>query len=298
MWSVFGGKNLDANLQDLSDRLRREAYRAKPVERVFIPKPDGRQRPIGVTALEDKVVQRAVVEVVGAIYETEFKGFSYGFRPGRSAHDALDALAVGIKWKKVNWVLDADIRGFFDTIDHEWLVKFIEHRIADRRVIRHIRKWLKAGAMEQGKHLPTDEGIPQGASLSPLLANIYLHYAFDLWAEQWRRKWAHGSVIVVRYADDFVLGFQYRPDAEKFLDELSKRLGKFTLELNDEKARLIEFGRLAVKNRMRRGEGKPESFDFLGFTHICGQSAKGTFVLLRHTMRKRLGRSSKKLSTS
>ena len=296
-WQQYG-KNLDANLQDLSDRLRRGAYRAKPVERVFIPKPDGRQRPIGVTALEDKVVQRAVVEVVGAIYETEFKGFSYGFRPGRSAHDALDALAVGIKWKKVNWVLDADIRGFFDTIDHERLVKFIEHRIADRRVIRHIRKWLKAGAMEQGKHLPTDEGIPQGASLSPLLANIYLHYAFDLWAEQWRHKWAHGSVIVVRYADDFVLGFQYRPDAEKFLDELSKRLGKFTLELNDEKASLIEFGRLAVKNRMRRGEGKPESFDFLGFTHICGQSAKGTFVLLRHTMRKRLGRSSKKLSTS
>jgi group II intron reverse transcriptase/maturase len=238
--------------------------------------------------LEDKIAQRATVKVLEAIYENDFKGFSYGFRPGRSAHDALDALAVGIRHKKVNWVLDADIRGFFDAIDHEWLVKFIAHRIADRRVIRHIVKWLKAGVMEEGKRLATTEGTPQGGSVSPLLANIYLHYALDLWMDQWRRRRARGDVIFVRYADDFVLGFQYRSDAEKFVGELRERLRRFNLELHDDKTRLIEFGRFAAQNRKQRGQGKPATFNFLGFTHICGKTQKGRFVVWRLTMRKRL----------
>jgi len=282
------GENLEENLGELSRRLQRGAYRAKPVKRGYLPKPDGRQRPIGVLVLEDKIAQRATVKVLEAIYEKEFKGFSYGFRPGRSAHDALDALAVGIRSKKVNWVLDADIRGFFDAIDHEWLVKFIAHRIADRRVIRHIVKWLKAGVMEEGKRLATTEGTPQGGSVSPLLANIYLHYALDLWMGQWRRRRARGDVIFVRYADDFVLGFQYRSDAEKFAGELRERLRRFNLELHDDKTRLIEFGRFAAQDRKRRGLGKPAIFNFLGFTHICGKTQKGKFVVWRLTMRKRL----------
>jgi group II intron reverse transcriptase/maturase len=241
-----------------------------------------------VTALEDKIAQRSAVEVLGAIYETDFKGFSYGFRPGRSAHDALDALAVGIRYRKVNWVLDADIRGFFDTIDHEWLTRFIEHRIADRRVVRHIRKWLKAGVLEEGKHFSTEEGTPQGGSVSPSLGNIYLHYVLDLWADQWRHKQANGDVIIVRYADDCVFGFQHRSEAEKFLRELRKRLGEFNLELNEHKTRFIEFGRFAAENRDRRGKGKPETFEFLGFTHICGRSRNGKFIVLRHTIRKRM----------
>jgi group II intron reverse transcriptase/maturase len=279
---------LEENLHELSRRLQRGAYRAKPVKRGYLPKPDGRQRPIGVLVLEDKITQRATVKVLEAIYESDFKGFSYGFRPGRSAHDALDALAVGIRRKKVNWVLDADIRGFFDAIDHEWLVKFIAHRIADRRVIRHIVKWLKAGVMEEGKRLATTEGTPQGGSVSPLLANIYLHYALDLWLDQWRRRRASGEVIFVRYADDFVLGFQYRSDAEKFISELRERLRRFKLELHDDKTRLIEFGRFATQNRKRRGQGKSSTFNFLGFTHICGKTQKGKFVVWRLTMRKRL----------
>ncbi|NIS81935.1 MAG: group II intron reverse transcriptase/maturase [Anaerolineales bacterium] len=286
-WQHYG-ENLEENLLGLSQRLRRGAYRAKPVRRTYIPKGDGRQRPIGVTVLEDKIVQRAVVQVLEVIYETDFKGFSYGFRPGRSAHDALDALAVGIRFKKVSWVLDADIRGFFDTISHEWLIKFIEHRIGDRRVIRHIRKWLKAGVMEEGKRMPSEEGTPQGGSVSPLLANIYLHYALDLWADQWRRKQAKGDVIIVRYADDIVFGFQYRLEAMNFLGDLRRRLSKFNLELHDEKTRLIEFGRFAAEDRRGRGEGKPETFDFLGFTHICGKNRKGKFMVLRHTIRRRL----------
>jgi RNA-directed DNA polymerase len=286
-WQHYG-ESLGENLRALSGRLRRGAYRAKPVKRVYIPKPDGRQRPIGITTLEDKIVQRAVTEVLGAIYEIDFKGFSYGFRPGRSAHDALDALVVGIRMRKVSWVLDVDIRGFFDTIDHEWLVKFVEHRVADRRITRHICKWLKAGVMEEGEQIPTEQGTPQGGSISPLLANIYLHYASDLWADQWRRKQAQGDVIVVRYADDIVFGFQYQAEAEKFLEALRERLRKFNLELHDDKTRLIEFGRFAARDQKRRGAGKPESFDFLGFTHICGQSHSGKFMVLRHTMRKRL----------
>jgi len=286
-WRHYG-ENLEENLRELSRRLQRGAYRAKPVKRGYLPKPDGRQRPIGVLVLEDKIAQRATVKVLEAIYESDFKGFSYGFRPGRSAHDALDALAVGIRRKKVNWVLDADIRGFFDAIDHEWLVRFIAHRIADRRVIRHIVKWLKAGVMEEGKRLATTEGTPQGGSVSPLLANIYLHYALDLWMDHWRRRRARGDVIFVRYADDFVLGFQYRSDAKKFIGELRERLRRFNLELHNDKTRLIEFGRFAAQNRKQRGQGKPATFSFLGFTHICGKTQKGKFVVWRQTMRKRL----------
>ena len=286
-WQHYG-ENLEENLRELSRRLQRGAYRAKPVKRGYLPKPDGRQRPIGVLVLEDKITQRATVKVLEAIYEIDFKGFSYGFRPGHSAHDALDALAVGIRRKKVNWVLDADIRGFFDAIDHEWLVRFIAHRIADRRVVRHIVKWLKAGVMEDGKRLATRQGTPQGGSVSPLLANIYLHYALDLWLDQWRRRRARGEVIFVRYADDFVLGFQYRSDADKFLGELRERLRRFNLELHDDKTRLIEFGRFAAQNYKRRGHGKPATFNFLGFTHICGKTRKGRFVVWRLTMRKRL----------
>jgi len=287
-WRHYG-ENLEENLRDLSARLRRGAYRAKPVKRTYVPKPDGRQRPIGIPALEDKIVQRATVEVLNAIYETDFKGFSYGFRPGRGAHDALDALTVGIERRKVNWVLDADIRGFFDAIDHGWLVRFVEHRIGDPRVVRHIKKWLNAGVLEDGEWRPVQEGTPQGGSVSPLLANVYLHYVFDLWIGRWRKQPGRGDVIVVRYADDFVIGFQHRWEAEQCLAEMRERLGKFHLELHPDKTRLIEFGRFAADGRKRRGKGKPETFDFLGFTHICGKTRKdGRFVVLRHTMRKRL----------
>jgi len=287
-WRHYG-EALEANFHDLSERLKRGAYRAKPVRRVFIPKADGRQRPLGVTALEDKLVQRATVEVMNAIYETDFLGFSYGFRPGRSQHDALDALYVGLLTKKVNWVLDLDIRGFFDAIDHGWLVKFVEHRIADRRVVRLIQKWLNAGVLEDGTRTRSEQGTPQGGSASPLLANIYLHYVFDLWVQQWRRTQARGEVIVVRYADDAVVGFQYESDAERFWAELAERFSKFALELHPDKTRLIEFGPLAASNRERRGQGKPETFDFLGFTHICGKKrSNGRFTVLRQTIRKRL----------
>lgn len=286
-WRHYG-EELEENLQDLSGRLRRGAYRAKPVRRAYIPKADGRQRPLGVTVLEDKVVQRAAAEVMKAIYEEDFLGFSYGFRPGRSPHDALDALFAGIMTKPVSWVLDADIRGYFDALDHEWLVKFVEHRIADKRVVRHIKKWLNAGVLEDGTRTQSEEGVPQGGSISPLLANIYLHYVFDLWADRWRRKNARGCVVVVRFADDFVAGFQYREDAERFWRELRERFGKFNLELQDDKTRLIEFGRFAAENRQRRGDGKPESFAFLGFLHVCARTWKGKFIVLRQTLRKRM----------
>jgi RNA-directed DNA polymerase len=286
-WRHYG-QNLEENLRDLSERLKRGAYRAKPVRRAYIPKADGRQRPLGIPALEDKIVQRAVVEVLQAIYEQDFLGFSYGFRPGRSPHGALDALSVGIHRRKVAWVLDADIRAFFDTLSHEWLVRFVEHRVGDRRIVRLIQKWLAAGVLEDGEWTRSDKGTVQGGSVSPLLANVYLHYAFDLWVEQWRRKRARGDVIVVRYADDFVVGFQHRQDAERFLGELRERLAKFDLELHPEKTRLIAFGRFAAPDRQKRGEGKPETFDFLGFTHICGKSRKGKFLVLRQTIKKRL----------
>lgn len=287
-WRHYG-EALESNLQDLADRLKRGAYRAKAVRRAYIPKTDGRQRALGVTALEDKIVQRATVEVLNAIYETDFLGFSYGFRPGRSQHDALDSLYVGLTTKKVNWVLDVDIRGFFDTIDHGWLLKFIEHRIADRRVVRLIQKWLNAGVLEDGKQVRIEEGTPQGGSASPLLANVYLHYVFDLWAQQWRRKRARGEMIVVRFADDIVVGMQERMDAERFWHEVSERLAQFGLELHPDKTRLIEFGRFAAERRQRRGLGKPETFNFLGFTHIGGKTrSKGWFTVRRQTMRIRL----------
>jgi group II intron reverse transcriptase/maturase len=282
-------KELEGNLRNLSDRLARGAYRAKPVRRVYIPKAEGRERPIGIPALEDKIVQRATVAVLNAIYETDFLGFSYGFRPGHSCHMALDALAVGIETKKVNWILDADIKSFFDSLSHEWLIKFVEHRIADRRVVRHIRKWLNAGVMEvDGRHVEQEEGTPQGGSISPLLANLYLHYVLDLWAEQWRPKQAHGDMIIVRYADDFVCGFEHESDAQRFLEELKERFAQFNLELQAEKTRVIEFGRHARENRKRRGEGKPASFNFLGFVHVCDKTRRGGFTVLRRTMAKRM----------
>jgi group II intron reverse transcriptase/maturase len=286
-WSAYG-KDLEAKLQDLSGRLQRGAYRARPVRRVTIPKPDGRKRLIGIPALEDKIVQRATAEVLGAVYEAEMLGFSYGFRPGRGAHQALDAVSYAIQRKKVSWVLDADIRGFFDAIDHGWLVKMIEHRIADRRVVRHIKKWLRAGVLEDGEKRYVESGTPQGGSISPLLGNLYLHYAFDLWVEQWRRGQARGEVIVVRYADDILVGFQYREDGERFRRELQERLQRFGLELNAEKTRLIEFGRFAAQTRKQRGAGKPETFDFLGFTHYCGKTREGRFVVRLKSRTKRV----------
>ncbi len=286
-WRHYG-EDLEENLKSLSHRLKRGAYRAKPVRRVYIPKGDGRQRALGVTALEDKIVQRATVEVLNAIYETDFLGFSYGFRRGRSQHDALDALYRGINERKVNWVLDVDVRSFFDQLSHEWLVKFLQHRVADRRVLRLIQKWLNAGVLEEGKRMVMEEGSPQGGSASPLLANLYLHYVFDLWVQAWRKKRAQGDVIVVRFADDLVVGFQFQAEAEEFWKELKERMKKFQLELHPEKTRLLEFGRYAARDREKRGEGKPETFDFLGFTHICGKTSKGRFAVLRQTIRKRL----------
>jgi RNA-directed DNA polymerase len=288
-WQEYG-EGMEEKLRDLHDRIHGGGYRAQPTRRTYIPKADGRQRPLGITALEDKIVQQAVVTVLNQIYEEDFLGFSYGFRPGRSQHDALDALTVGLRRKKVSWILDLDVRGFFDNVSHEWLKKFVEHRIADRRILRLIQKWLKAGVSEEGEWTETKVGTPQGAVVSPLLANIYLHYVFDLWVNQWRRKMTEaGDMIVVRYADDAVLGFEHRIQAEAFLEQLRERMRKFGLELHPEKTRLIEFGRFAEDNRKRRGEGKPETFDFLGFTHICGKTRKsGWFKVRRQTVKKRL----------
>lgn len=286
-WRRYG-EDLERNLRDLCDRVHRGAYRAKPSRRAYIPKADGRQRPLGIAALEDKIVQRAVVEVLGAIFEEDFLGFSYGFRPGRSQHDALDALTVALERRKVNVVLDADIRDFFGTIKHEWLVKFVEHRIADKRVVRLIQKWLSAGVMEEGRWTACEEGTPQGATVSPVLANLYLHHVLDLWVQHWRRRKARGDVVIVRYADDFVMGFQHRTDAERLLADLRERFAKFGLQLHPEKTRLIEFGRFAARNRAARGEGKPGTFNFLGFTHGCGKTRNGKFCVLRQTMRKRM----------
>jgi RNA-directed DNA polymerase len=286
-WEAYG-QDLRANLEDLLRRVHGGAYRASPSRRVYIPKPDGRQRPLGIATLEDKIVQRAVVEVLNAIYEEDFLGFSYGFRPGRRPHDALDALAVGITERKVNWILDADVSDFFSTLDRAWLRKFLEHRIADKRVLRLIDKWLAAGVIEDGEWSETTEGSPQGASVSPLLANVYLHYVFDRWVRQWRRRHARGDMIVTRFADDFVVGFQYLGDAKRFLGDLRERFAKFNLELHPDKTRLIEFGRFAAKNRKERGLPKPETFDFLGFTHVCGKTRDGRFWLRRITIKKRL----------
>jgi group II intron reverse transcriptase/maturase len=286
-WLEYGF-DLEENLRDLHARVHRGSYRARPSRRAYIPKPDGRQRPLGIAALEDKILQRAVVEVLNAIYEADFLGFSYGFRPGRSPHQALDALAVAIERRKVSWILDADIRGYFEHIDRAWMTRFLEHRIGDRRVLRLIQKWMGAGVIENGVRIDTLEGTPQGASVSPLLSNVYLHYVFDLWADRWRRQRARGEVIVVRFADDYIVGFQYRDDAERFLTELRARLAQFNLELAAEKTRLIEFGRFAAERRQRRGLGKPETFAFLGFTHICAEDRSGRFALRRLTDKKRM----------
>src|SRR5437870_4328433 len=279
---------VEDRLIDLHGRVHRGAYRAQPSRRVYIEKADGRQRPLGVAALEDKIVQQAVATILNQIYEEDFLDFSYGFRPGRSQHDALDALSYALLKKKVNYVLDADIRGFFDNRDHCWLIKFVEHRVADPRILRLIQKWLKAGVMEEGKWSEVQTGSPQGSVISPLLANIYLHYAFDLWVNVWRRKWAQGEVVVIRYADDTITGFQYQIDADRFLVNMRERLAKFGLELHPEKTRRIEFGRFAEENRKRRGEGKPETFDFLGLSHISGKNGLGQFSVRRLTIRKRM----------
>ena len=287
-WEDYAA-DLDRNLTDLHARVHSGAYRALPSRRRYIPKADGKQRPLGIAALEDKIVQAAVVAILTPIYEAEFLGFSHGFRPGRNQHDALDALAYGINARKINWVLDADIARFFDTLSREWLIRFIEHRIGDRRIIRLIQKWLKAGVLEEDQLIETTEGTPQGSVVSPLLANVYLHYVYDLWAEQWRSRHAKGDMIIVRYADDQIVGFQHRSDAERFLNDLKERLAAFALSLHPEKTRLIEFGRYAAERRAGRGQGKPETFDFLGLTHFCSTGTNGTgFQLGRQTQRKRM----------
>jgi RNA-directed DNA polymerase len=280
-------EGLDRNLEELAGRLKRGTYQVQPVRRVYIPKPDGQQRPIGVPTLEDKIVQRAVVEVLSAIYEQDFVSFSYGFRPGLSQHHALDALAVGLDRARVNWVLDADIRGFFDAVDHKWMAKFIEHRIGDRRIRRLIQQWLRAGVLEDGDWRPSEMGTVQGGSISPLLANIYLHYVFDLWVDRWRKTQTRGDVIVVRYADDTIVGFQHREDAERFLTELRDRFATFGLELHPDKTRIVPFGpRVWTEWHVGRGQ-KPGTFDFLGFTHVSGTSRTGKYGLRRKTIRKR-----------
>lgn len=286
-WDQYGA-NLEENLRNVHERIHKGGYYPKPSRRVYIPKADGRQRPLGLASLEDKLVQRAVVEVLNAIYEVDFLGFSYGFRAGRGQHNALDALATAIQRRKVSFVLDADIRGFYDAIDHEWLMQFVEHRVGDRRVLRLLWKWLRAGVMEEGHWSESKEGAPQGATASPLLANIYLHYVFDLWVEQWRRRQARGDVVVVRYADDIVVGFQHEAEAIRFRKELEERMRRFKLELYPEKTRLLRFGKYARAQRQERGQRRPETFDFLGFTHICGRSRSGKFLLTRQTMAKRL----------
>ena len=295
-WDAYG-QNLRGNLEGLLRRVHSGAYRASPSRRVYIPKPDGRLRPLGIATLEDKIVQRAVVEVLNAVYEEDFVGFSYGFRPGRGPHDALDALAVGITERKVNWILDADVSDFFSTLDQAWLMRFLEHRIADKRVLRLIQKWLAAGVIEDGNWSETIEGSPQGASVSPLLANVYLHYVFDRWARLWRQRHARGDMVVTRFADDFVVGFQHLGDARRFLNDLRERFAKFNLELHPDKTRLIEFGRFAAPDRTERGLGKPETFDFLGFTHICGMTKDGRFWLRRVTIKKRLRAKLKQVKT-
>jgi RNA-directed DNA polymerase len=287
-WQEYG-EGLESRIMDLHDRVQSGRYRAKPSKRVWLPKPDGHQRPIGIAALEDKIVQQGAVRVLNQIYEKDFHGFSYGFRPERSPHNALDAIWVGITQRKVNWVLDADIKSFYDTINHRWLMEFLERRIADPRMLRLIRKWLRAGVSEDGEWSRTEAGTPQGSVISPLLSNIYLHYVLDQWVSEWRKNKAIGEVIIVRYADDFVMGFQYRHEAERFLEKMKERFDQYGLEIHREKTRLIEFGRFAQANRAERGEGKPETFDFLGFTHICSRTQKGNrFTLRRKTIAKRL----------
>lgn len=282
--------NLSQNLERLHAQVHSGRYRPLPVRRVYIPKPDGGQRPLGVPALEDKIVQGAVAEVLSAIYESDFLGFSYGFRPKRSAHQALQALHTAFMTQYVNWVLDADIRSFFDSVDHEWMLKMVAHRVADRRILRLIKGWLRAGVMEGQRWSETVQGTPQGSGISPLLANVFMHYVLDLWVQQWRKRYARGRIIIVRYCDDFLMGFQFEVDAKRMLAELKERLAKFKLELHEKKTRLIEFGNLASKLREQRGAGRCKTFNFLGFTHYCARSLDGRFVVKRRTDRRRLVR--------
>jgi RNA-directed DNA polymerase len=280
--------DLDRNIEDLHDRVHKGAYRAQPSRRLYIPKPDGRQRPIAIAALEDKIVQRATAAVLNTIYEEDFLGFSYGFRPKRSQHDALDALVVGITSTKVNWILEVDVQSFFDEVSQSWLMRFVEHRIADPRILHLIQKWLKAGILEDGVVTVSEKGTGQGSVISPLLANAYLHYSFDLWAERWRRREATGDMIIVRYADDIVVGFEQETDARRFWDAMRARLQEFSLSLHPKKTRLVEFGRHAANNRKQHGLGKPETFNFLGMSFICGKSRAGNFLLKRKTRRDRM----------
>ena len=282
-------------IEDLHERVHRGSYRAQPVRRTYISKEDGRQRPLGIAALEDKIVQQAIHIVLSQIYEADFMNFSYGFREGRSQHDALDALYVGITQRKINWILDADIQGYFDNIDHEWLMKMLEQRIGDIRILRLMQKWLKTGYIENGKRIRQEVGTPQGAVISPLIANVFLHYVLDTWAAQWRKNIARGDMIIVRYADDFVIGFQHHTEAIRFLNELKGRVESYGLKLHPEKTRLIEFGRFASSSRKKSGKGKPETFDFLGFTHICSKNKKGGFFLRRRTIKKRFTRKCKEV---
>jgi RNA-directed DNA polymerase len=287
-WQAYG-ENLEAKLTALHDRIHKGSYRARPARRTYIPKADGSRRPLSIWCLEDKIVQQAVGTVLEAIYEEDFVGFSYGFRPGRGQHDALDALHVGILRRRVNWVLDADIQGFFDAMSHSWIIRFLEHRIADQRILRLVAKWLKVGIVEDGRVTRGTRGAPQGAVISPILANVYLHYVYDLWAHRWRQTKASGDMIVVRYADDTIVGFLHEDEAKVFLHDLQERMRAFELALHPDKTRLIRFGRYAVKQREKLGEGKPETFDFLGFTHFGTRSRTGgSFVIGRKTIKKRM----------
>ena len=287
-WQAYG-ERLEVSLKELHQQIHKGSYKARPARRTMIPKADGAERPLSILCLEDKIVQQAVVYVLEATYEPEFLGFSYGFRPGRSQHDALDALSAGLYTKRLNWVLDADIRGFFDAMSHEWTLRFLEHRIADKRLLRLVKKWLKVGVIHEGRRQASERGTPQGAVISPILANVYLHYVFDLWSHAWRQSRATGDVVIVRYADDVVVGFQYEHEARAFLEALRERLRTFELVLHPDKTRLIQFGRWAIADRKRKGLGKPETFDFLGFTHFCTTSRQtGRFVVGRKTMRKRM----------